>query len=592
MPRDPQSKYDKPRLWKQKPHIHSDKVELLSQQTGLSPLTVKVCLGRGLEEPDEIRDFLAPKLERLSDPFRIQDMDKAAQRLIQAKEVGEKVRIFGDYDVDGTTATALLCWFFRDCGFLYDATQPDRFKDGYGLNEKAVEQAASDGVKVLVTVDNGITCFEPAKRCKELGIDLVIVDHHQVDPDKGIPDAFAVVNPHRKDCTSGLTQLCGCGLAFYLTMAIRSIARGRSWFADQKGPNLKAHLDLVVMATAADMVPLSGDNRVLVRHGLEVLKTSTKPGVRALMEAAGIASRTLSPGHLGFVLGPRINASGRMASAGIALQLLVTRDQKEATEIAFELERLNADRMRIQNEIWDEVKERVKQGMDQGKYQHGIVVADPNWHEGVVGIVASRVTETFHRPAIVLSMNEEEGFAKGSVRSFGGVNVLEAVRENASLLIGFGGHRFAAGCSLSLDQVEAFSEGFDQAVAKSKLEPEKEEVSILNFEDEVSVGDLDPKTLLEIEALAPFGPANPEPLFRLKALPVERRILKDRHLKMSLVSEGQSIDAIWFHAAEKEESLQKRKEQSDWIGVPELNRFRGRVTPTFRVKDWKEDSHF
>jgi single-stranded-DNA-specific exonuclease len=549
---------------------------------------------RGLTTAQHIHDFLNPKFEALTHPLKIRDMDQAVDRLARARVAGEKVRIFGDYDVDGTTGAALLSWVFREFDLEFDARQPDRFKDGYGLNVKAVAEAFESGAKVLLTVDCGITSFDAASKAKELGLDLIVIDHHQLDPVRGLPPAVAVVNPQRADCESGLKQLCGCGLAFYLAMALRIRGRADGWFAAGLEPNLKQHLDLVVMATAADMVPLTGDNHILVRYGLDVLKHSKKPGVKALLEAAGLASRDISPGHLGFVIGPRINASGRIQSADLALELLTTRDEMRATELALTLERLNQERMGIQNQIWDEVRARVEDGMKEGRFKHGIVVADPGWHEGVVGIVASRVTETFRRPAAVIALRED--FGKGSVRSYGGKDVLSALRACAGTLLGFGGHKYAAGLSVPLDKIDELAAGFDQALS---LLAEDQDAKPLYVEGACEISDLSAKTLLELERMGPFGPGNPEPVFTLEAAVADFRVLKERHLKMTLGSGARSgprpadraaIEAIWFGAAEREELLNEGElaRVAEWAGVPELNRFRGNITPTFRIRDRRE----
>ena len=602
--------YQAPREWRVRAELpHSDRelqtlISALSSQTGLSPITLRVCLMRGLTSSEAIQEHLHPKFESITPPFRIRDMDRATERLGKARTSGERVRVFGDYDVDGTTGAALLSWIFRDFGFSFDATQPDRFKDGYGLNVRAVETAANDGVKVLVTVDCGITSFDAAAKARELGIDLIIVDHHQLDAGRGLPEAFAVLNPHRPDCESGLKQLCGCGLAFYLAMALRIHGREQGWWAGAAEPNLKSHLDLVVMATAADMVPLTGDNHILVRHGLEVLKNSKKPGVRALLQAAGVAFKELSPGHLGFVIGPRINASGRMQSASLALELLTTLDSARATQLANELEGLNRERGELQNQIWDEVRARVEAGIAQGKFKNGIVVADPAWHEGVVGIVASRVTETFRRPAAVIALRED--FGKGSVRTWGGKDVLSALRSSSKYLRGFGGHRHAAGLTVDPENLDQFTEAFDHALGELS---EDVDAAPLLIEGDCSIEDLNVNTLCEIEKLGPFGPGNPEPVFRIKATVQNHRILKERHLKLNLkplafqfpgaaepsapqargASRPITIEAIWFHGAEHHEMASGAllTSSAEWAGVPELNRFRGSVTPSFRVRDWK-----
>ncbi len=564
----------------------------LQKETGLSPLTLRVCILRGFDTPETIQEYLSPRFENLCNPYLIRDMNLAIERLSQAKAQGERIRIFGDYDVDGTTGAALLSWILRDFGFLlFDARQPDRFKDGYGLNIRAVEDAVQEGIQVLVTVDCGITSFDAANRARELGLSLIIIDHHQVDAAKGLPTAHAIINPQRKDCESGLKQLCGCGLAFYLAIALRIRGRQEGWFGNGREPNLKQHLDLVVMATAADMVPLTGDNHILVRFGMDVLKYSKKPGVKALMDVAGIASKDLSPSHLGFVLGPRINASGRMHSASLALELLTTTDSERATELAQELERLNQERANLQNQIWDEVRVRVEKGIAEGKYRFGIAIADSKWHEGVVGIVASRVTETFRKPAAVIALRED--FGKGSVRSFGGKDVLAALRECSSHLLGFGGHKYAAGLSVGLNQMDDFADAFDHAV--EKLQAEGNSGSLM-IEGACTIEDLNIRSLQELERLGPFGPGNPEPVFTIQASVRTHRVLKGRHLKLNLTSSRSSflnssaIEAIWFHGAERKDisTSENFEEMREWAGVPELNRFRGQMTPTLRVRDWRK----
>ncbi|MEK7689921.1 MAG: single-stranded-DNA-specific exonuclease RecJ [Bdellovibrionota bacterium] len=569
-----------------------DALKVLAEETGLAPLALRVCLQRGLTDPGAIADFLNPRLDALTPPGRIKDMERAVVRLAKAKENGEAVRIYGDYDVDGTTGAALLTWVFRDLGVTATAAQPDRFKDGYGLNPGAVEQAHADGCRVLVTVDCGITSFAGALRARDLGIDLIIVDHHQLDPGQGLPNgAFAVLNPQRVDCESGLRQVCGCGLAFYLSVALRGHWRERGWFAQGGEPNLKRHLDLVVMATAADMVPLVGDNRVLVKHGLEVLKHTTKPGVAALMESSGLAKRDLSPSHLGFTLGPRINASGRLASASIALELLTTQDPVRAKELADQLEILNRERMAIQERIWDEIRGRVARDIDAGKFKNGIVVADPGWHEGVVGIVATRITETFRRPAVVIAIHAAEGKGKGSVRSFGGKNVLEALRASARFLTTFGGHAHAAGLSLLVADLENFTTAFDDVLGQMAADPAQLPLMV---EGEAKLLDFTVQALSEIERLAPFGPGNAEPVFTIRAQVDSKRVLKDRHLKFILSDpndhRAHPIEAIWFYGVEKvTASLSTEIDQldalSEWACVPEVNRFRGVQKPALRVRD-------
>jgi len=564
----------------------------LSESAGISMMAATLCVNRGLNTADEVKVFLNPRLDQLTHPFKITDLEKSARRIFESQTatVPEKIRVFTDYDVDGTSGAALLTWFFRDLKFNFSVKQPDRFKDGYGLNVAAVDEAHADGVKILITVDCGITNFDAAKRAQELGIELIIVDHHLIDPVHGVPPAFAVIDPHRADDTSGLKMLCGCALGFYLCLGIRSMARDAKYFEERAAqgvvePNMKSLLDLVVIATAADMVPLIGDNRILVKHGLDVLKETQKPGLKALCDQAGFATKTMNASSLGFSIGPRINASGRMGSAETALKVLTTKDSVEAHNLAQELELINKQRMELQNQIWDEVRGKVNQGIEDGKYAHAVVVASENWHEGVVGIVAAKVTEHFKRPAIILAIRED-GIAKGSVRSYGGYNVLEALHLTKDFLAGYGGHKYAAGLSLNQDDLEKFVLAYNEAVGS--LSPSKNG-DTFELEGKFELKDFTPKAIEEIEKFAPYGTGNPEPMFAVAAYVDQQNVLKGRHVKLKL-GPPKSLEGIWFNAAERlevTELLEKSAQHREvclFAGIPELNRYMGRVTPTLRIK--------
>jgi single-stranded-DNA-specific exonuclease len=360
------------------------------------------------------------------------------------------------------------------------------------------------------------------------------------------------------------------------------------WWSKETVPNLKQHLDLVTLAIAADMVPLIGENHILVRQGMQVLIETRKPGLRALLRVAGVDPGRMSPSHLGFTLSPRINASGRMGSAEQALRLLITRDEEEGVMLAQELEEVNRTRMETQNRIWDEVKLRVEEGLALGKFQHGVVVGDPSWHEGVVGIVAARVAESFGKPAVVIAFRED-GTGKGSARSFAGKNILEALQRCRSILLGLGGHAHAAGLSLFREKFSELQALFDQACGELREDAEQRP---LYFDSEISLSEMSEQTLLELEDLGPYGPGHPEPTFHLRADVRNLQVLKERHLKFEMVpaSEGERpLQAMWFYGIEKlgEASI---PEGCEWLGTPELNRFRGKVTPTFRVKDFRRPS--
>ena len=563
----------------------SSLIQELKVSTQLAEPTLRICILRGFRSAADIQKFFTPRLEDLTPFGRIADMSRAVERIAAARQKQQKIRIFADYDVDGTTGAALLSWFFRDLGLRYDARQPDRFRDGYGLGTQAVEEAQRDGVGLLITVDCGISSFAALELAQARGLDVIVVDHHQIDPERQLPPAWAILNPQRPDCESQLRELCGCGLAFYLAMALRAYGRSAQWFIDRPEPNLKQHLDLVVLATAADMVPLVKDNHILVRYGLEVLRQTKKPGILALLKTARVDLNRLSPSHLGFTLGPRINASGRMHNASIALELLITMDEDRARDLAQQIEDLNVERSSVQNQIWDEVRCKIEGLIAQGNFTHGIVVSG-SWHEGVVGIVASRITETFKRPAAVIARRAD--FGKGSVRAYGGQNVLRALQRCRSSLIAFGGHPNAAGLSVGLDQIEAFALAFDQALGEIPLE---QHAHTLWIEGECTLTDLSLETLEEIERLGPFGPGNPEPVFAVRAHLSAHRILKERHLKLYLTPARSftQTEAIWFNALERADlQLERLRDQEhQWACVPEVNRFGGATKASLRIRDFR-----
>lgn len=565
------------RLWKtREPQaLQSEALRSFSQ---LSPIAIQLCSNRGVLTTEEIEKYFRPKLEHLKDPFCLKDMDVACARVKRVVELGEKVGVFGDYDVDGTTGAALLSYGFDEFGIQRITKQPNRFTDGYGLSLKAVREFNDEGVKVIVTVDCGITGFTQIEEAQKLGMDVIVLDHHQVDPERGIPKALAVVDPQREDCESGLRELCGCGVAFYFLRALRRTL-------DRNIP-LKRHLDLVVMATAADLVPLIGDNHILLRHGMEILQSTQKPGVKSLLEVSGLAHRAkLSPSSLGFAIGPRINASGRMGSASRALDLLMQRDSSIAARQAFELEAMNLERQKIQEQVWLAAKAQADEKIQLSRCTNAIVVASEDFHEGVVGIVASRLVDFFQRPACVISLHE--GKAKGSLRSYAGKDVLEGLRRSASHLLSFGGHRHAAGVQLERDNVDQFEKAFDEAMFELSSD---ENLRPLWVDMQVTLEELSHEVFQEIESMAPFGPGNPEPLLLVRAQCSAISVLKDKHYKFNLKSPenvGVAIEAIYFQASDRFEVQDLEKNTGYWLVTPEFNRFRGKTDRVLRVKDFK-----
>ncbi len=566
------------------------------QQSPIDPLAAKIAWKRGIRDQVALNSFLNPLLAGMTSPQLIEDMDLAVERIYRAIEGNEPLMVFSDYDVDGTTGGALLRRFFRDIGVDTQSRQPDRFHEGYGLNLNAVQEALAAGVRVLITVDCGITSFAPIEAARDAGIDVIIVDHHQVDPVRGMPPALAILNPQKSTDTSGLKYLCGCGLAFYFATAIRKKLRDSGYFQRTSvvEPILRDYLDDVVLATAADMVPLVADNRALVFHGLQVLRKTNRPGLRSMIELAGLKLDSISPGSLGFQLGPRINASGRLSHAGLALECLTTTDESRGRELARHIEDLNQERMRIQNQIWDEIRSSLltESGPESGldRFPHGIVVADSSWHEGVVGIVASRIVDFFKKPACVLFIRED-GTAKGSVRSARGLNVLDALRSCEDFLLTYGGHHYAAGLSLKQENLDAFCVRWNEALGVQSQHLPLQKKTIIDLV--VQFSELSLRAFRDIERLAPFGPGNPEPHLALLAVPSSPQLIKSRHLKFTLSDPADSfkkMDAIYFNGTDDDqiftgiERAAKEGRALWWVGAADINRFLGQQKSTFRIK--------
>jgi len=427
----------------------------------VSPIVARMLVLRGVGTVDEARQFLRPELSSLHEPALLPDMDKAVARIRQAVADGEKVLIYGDYDADGVTAMALLQRFFRLLGAEPRLYIPHRVDEGYGLHREAVEAAAADGVTLIITVDCGVSAVEEVERASELGVDVVVTDHHE--PGRRVPRACAVVNPKLTGCLYPYRELAGVGVAFKLAWALAQSYSQGTRVTEEFRQFLLDAMGLVALGTVADVVPLTGENRVLATYGLHALRHSTSPGIMALVRQAGATGRALKPRDVSFRLGPRLNAAGRLGAADVCVELLTSDDLERAAAIARELEDTNKERRRIQSEILGEALERLAalDGLDE---RRSIVLADPDWHAGVLGIVASRIAEDYHRPTLLLSIDGE--VARGSARSVPGVNLFEAIEACEEVLLAYGGHSGAAGVKLELAALDAFCERFEREVRR------------------------------------------------------------------------------------------------------------------------------
>ena len=520
-------------------------VRNLSDALGISLLLARLLALRGLTDEEAARRFLSPELTHLHDPFRMLGMEAAVRRIFQAAERREKILIYGDYDVDGTVAVVILDAALKRVGAEARHHIPDRMREGDGMRTEVIERARQEGFSVLISVDTGIRAFAVVERARELGLDCIITDHHLPASGNGVaesvPRALAVLNPKQPGCPYPDKNLCGAGVAFKLAQALLA---SHPETADRVQRLLPSFLKLVCIGTIADSVPLMGENRVIARMGLEGLRRPVNPGLKALVEAAGLDPAKAGPitaWDVGFRLAPRLNAAGRMESAQDVIDLFTRTDPAEAQELALKLNRLNTERQSAEQAILAEIEERCERQPEEFTGPC-LVVEGEGWHRGVIGIVASRLVDRFHRPALVISREGPTGH--GSGRSIEKFHLLEALTSCADVFDRFGGHRQAAGFALPADRVGELRRRLQEYAARH-LNP-ADFVPELELDSEISLRDLTPATLQELERLAPHGYGNPRPVFcsrgvRLQGRP---RLLKEKHLKMQVFQEGRFFDVI------------------------------------------------
>lgn len=518
--------------------------DTLSRALSVSPLVAAVLAGRGLADPEAARTFLTPSLSSLPDPDGIPGMAAAATRLVRAAHAGETVWVYTDYDVDGVTSAALLSEFFAQCRMPCRVRLPRRDREGYGLHPDALREIAADGGRLVVTADTGISSVAEARLARELGIDLLITDHHT--PGTQRPDAAAVVNPKLPGSSYPDSMIAGVGVAWNLAAAVRRRLRDAGWFGEAPEPDLRELLDLVALGTVADVAPLKGVNRALVAVGLRRLnEPGSRLGVQALRELVSIRGE-LRAGHIGFQLGPRLNAAGRMEGPDDALHLLSARDVATARGLAARLDALNRRRQTEERAIVEAARGRVdREGWLPGRWS--LVVDGDGWHEGILGIVASRLADAYHRPTVVVSL----GAGKGSARSISGLNLVEALGDCAAHLERFGGHAAAAGLRIADGQLGVFRTGFEEAVRRRLTEEQLRPV--LWLDAEVPLGGLTLAAVGELPALEPYGSANPTPVLLARGVGVldVRPIGRDGdHLKFRLEQGGRRYDGLAWRKAE------------------------------------------
>jgi single-stranded-DNA-specific exonuclease len=558
----------------------------IAQRHGLPELLARILAGRGVEA-EAVEAFLDPSLRRLlPDPYNLTGMEAAANRLADAVVTGESVAIFGDYDVDGATATALLCRYLRHCGLDPIIHIPDRIFEGYGPNTDAIGSFAERGVRLLITVDCGTTSLDPLSEARKLGLDVVVIDHHQAD--ENLPPAI-VVNPNRADDLSGLGHLAAVGLVFVTLVALARELRRRGFWSDGRPePDLLSSLHLVALGTVADVVPLKGLNRAFVAKGLIALRRRDHAGLTALMDIARLSGPP-EPWHLGFLLGPRINAGGRIGRADLGAQLLLEEDLSECARLAAELDRLNHERRIIETATLEQAEAEALAALGLDDKGAVVITAAPGWHPGVVGLVAARLKERYGRPAFAIAL-EPGGTGTGSGRSIGGVDLGRAVREavRAGLLIKGGGHAMAAGVTLRKDALGAFRAFLEDAL-REQVEAARAERA-LKIDGAVSAGGAGIELVQMLARAGPYGAGNPEPML---VLPGHTLAYADpvgeKHIRMRLrAGDGKLIDAIAFRAAGQplgQALLESRGRRVHVAGQLALDRWQGAERVQMRLAD-------
>jgi single-stranded-DNA-specific exonuclease len=553
--------------------IDYETVENFAKLLNVPKIISQILLNRGIDTFDKAKLFFRGKLEHLHDPFLLPDMDQAVARIIRAIRQQEKILIYGDYDVDGITAVSLLYLLLRKLGADVIYYIPNRIKDGYGITIAGIKEALQQQVNLIVSVDCGITAIQEVEFARQAGMDVIISDHHE--PGAELPSACAVLNPKCHHSSYPFHELAGVGVAYKLGQAlIRTLKLDDSL--------IQEYVDLVAIGSAADIVPLVDENRILVRAGLQQLNKTDRPGLKALLQVTGMLNKPLSTGQVVFILAPRINAVGRLGNATCAVELLTTDNAARALEIANVLEAENRLRKNIDEETFKMAQQMVDEKFNLSDY-YGLVLDQDGWHPGVIGIVASRVVEKYYRPTIMISTDENIG--KGSARSITGFDIYQALKKCEDLLIGFGGHKYAAGLTIDRANIDRFRRRFNEIA----IEQLNEDLLTpkLRIEGELKFNEISPRLLQILKLMAPFGPHNMRPVFLSQKLQVvgTPAVVGNNHLKFKVRQNGIVLDAIGFNLGDLLYRIDPGVSNLDMTYVIEENTYCGRSTLQLRVKD-------
>jgi len=576
-----------PRIWQYSPHDQAQ-IRRLAQSLNISFVLAQVLAARGYSSSEEARAFLEPRLNDLHDPEQLPGVPEAADRIVGALRAGRRIVIYGDYDVDGVTATTLLWHCLKLVEARVEYYLPDRVGEGYGLHADALRRIhAEDPSALVVSVDCGICSLEEARLARELGLELLITDHHEMADQ--LPQAAAIVHPRLPDASYPFGELCGAGVAFKLAWAICARLGDGKRATPRMRDFLLAALGLAALGTVADVVPLVGENRLLVRYGLGALRERAAPGMRELFRVCGLAEKPcLNAEDVAFALAPRINAAGRMGTARLAVELLTTSDAQRAAKLADYLEELNKQRQLAERKMLKQAKELVSRN-PRWQRDPALVLAHPEWSSAVVGIVASRMAEQFEKPALLLAVNQADQSAQGSARSFAGFDLHAALRACGGWLTSFGGHAAAAGLRLPAGNIDAFREAFNEYAARTfRVTPADRD---LRIDAEVRLADLTVKAVSELDRLGPFGRGNPKPVFATTAVelaePPRTMGEGERHLALRVRHYGKVLRAIAFGRGEWAGPIAESNGPLEISFAAGINHFRGQQNVELQLIDWK-----
>jgi len=558
-----------------------DNQNLLTKELGINPVTSQILINRGITKTEEAKSFLFPSLKNLHNPFLLKDMKKGVDRAIKAINDSEKITVYGDYDADGITSTALLVKFLSEIHEDVSYYIPDRITEGYGLNKNAIDKIKGDGTGLIISVDCGVSDIEEVKYAQSSGVDIIILDHHEVP--FAIPECVAVINPNRDNCAFPFRYLSGVGVAFNFIIALRGKLRGMGFWKDGNYPNLRDYMDLVAIGTIGDLSPLVDENRIFAKIGLEIINEGKRTGLNALRKQCGLENDLIDSDAASFSLIPKINAAGRVGSPEYAVRLLLTDNVDEAERIAAQLDEYNKERQNMEKVILADVINLInsKKGIDK---MNSFVFASSKWHPGVIGIVSSKIVDMYYLPTFLISL--KDGIGKGSGRSIAEFNLYHGLKEScSSLLLSYGGHRYAAGISLKEEDIDDFSDALSGAVDKDCCD-DFDFVRKTLIDAECTLSEISYDLISQIEMLSPFGNYNPEPILTAKNVKIiSPTTVGNNHLKMRLKGKGNGThyDSIWFGRGQFADTLSGAT--VDVAFTPKINNWRGGSSIQLKMKD-------